>query len=392
MSRTKTYSVLWLASWYPNKYDPYNGDFIQRHAIAVATYCQLQVIHIQFVPASWQSTFVQSEVIQQSNFSETIIYLRQSNLPSPFNKMIDQWNYTQTLKKAATVYIDQHTNTSIVHVHVPVKAGIIGLWLKRKKQLKLVVTEHWGIYNDHAPDKFVTRNYWFKNLVTQVIKQADVFLPVSKNLGNAVNQLVIEKPYQVLYNVVDTTIFYPKQSSTSSPLFWFAHVSLMNEPKNPEGLLRALTKAVKTNNLLRLRMIGNAQQSLIDFTQELGIAEHVSYTGMLPQKEVAKLLQESNAFVLFSNYENMPCSIAEASCCGLPVISTNVGGIAEIIDDSNGILVHPKDETALTKALLQLASEADRYNQTDIATTAANRFGNAQVGQQLKKIYDDLIS
>ena len=81
-------NVLWLASWYPNKYDLYAGDFIQRHAQAVAPYCNLKVITIQFVTPDWQKSLVNTEHLNPPSYKETIIYLKQSQLPSPFNKII----------------------------------------------------------------------------------------------------------------------------------------------------------------------------------------------------------------------------------------------------------------------------------------------------------------
>ena len=50
-------------------------------------------------------------------------------------------------------------------------------------------------------------------------------------------------------------------------------------------------------------------------------------------------MQQAHSFVLNSNIENAPCVISEALCCGLPVIATRVGGVPEMVDKFNGILV-----------------------------------------------------
>lgn len=378
--------VLWLASWYPNKFDKYNGDFIQRHAQATAPFCKLNVIHVQLVPSTFQAEKVTTEQLQQAHFQEQILYVRQSNLQYPFNKIIDQINYERYFKKAIKQYLLLFGKPDIVHVHVPVKAGKLALWLKAKFDIPYLLTEHYGIYNDYAEDKFVNRSWWFKQLTKKVIQQATTFLPVSNSLGQAVNALVLAKPYQVVFNVVDTNVFkfIPTVNNTE---FWFIHVSTMNHPKNADGILRAFAKAYNQNANLRLRMVGPASEELQQLAITLKTDDVVIFTGMLPQQEVASLMQQSNAFVLFSNYENMPCVIAEALCCGLPIISTNVGGIAEVVNDNNGILVNPKDEKALVEAMLTVIHQETAYLKHVIAENAKHLFAHEIIGKRIADTY-----
>lgn len=382
--------VLWLASWYPNQFDKYNGDFIQRHAQAVAPYCKLFVIHVQLVPSSFQSENVRSETIKQPDFEEQILYVKESSLPFPLNKIANQFNYEWYFKKAIKQYMMVFGKPDLVHVHVPVKAGKLALWLKAKFDIPYFVTEHYGIYNDYAVDKYVNRSWWFKWLTKKVIKEAEKFLPVSKNLGEAVNKLVIKKLFHVVYNVVDTSIFnyQPKLVSTE---FWFIHVSTMDHPKNAEGILRAFANAFEENNVLRLRMVGPASEKLKQLTIDLQIADSVVFTGMLPQKEVASLMQQSDAFVLFSNYENMPCVIAEALCCGLPVISSDVGGIIEVVNNNIGLLVSPKDEVAFTKAMFDMQNNLANYKRKEIAERAITSFSYETIGRQIASLYETSV-
>lgn len=382
--------VLWLTSWYPNKFDVYHGDFIKRHAQATAAFCKIDVVHVQLVPPKFQHDLVVIDTIQQLGFSETIIYLRQSNFAKPINKIIDQFNYEKHFKRAIKQYIFKNKLPTLLHVHVPVKAGKLALWVKRKFNIKYVLTEHYGIYNNDALYRFNIRSSWFKYLTKQVIDNAAVFLPVSKNLGEAVNAMVTTKKYQVVYNVVDTFIFnYQPQKNTD--YFWFAHASTMGHPKNPEGLLRAFAKAHLQNNTIKLKMIGTPNKAILNLADTLQLNNSVVFTGMLPQNEVAAILQQSHAFILFSNYENMPCAIAEALCCGLPIIGTKVGGIPEIITDKNGILIDAKDEDALVNSMLTITSNYHKYNNKCIADDAYKTFCYEVIGKEIANIYNKTI-
>ncbi len=378
-------NVLWLASWYPNRYDRFNGDFVQRHAQAAAMYCQLRVISVQFVPTNWQKKLWVVETNLQSNFTETIIYLQESSAPPLLKKLVDNWNYRRVFAQVIKEFIVQ-SMPNLVHVHVPIKAGVLGVWVKKNWKIPLFTTEHWSIYNEEAFDRYETRSWLFKYQTKQILRLSDEFLPVSNNLGNSVNHWVIYKPFKVVYNVVDTTIFNYKPKKTTAH-FFLIHVSILNSQKNPFGLLRSFALAAKDDANLRLRMVGHASNEIKAFADELGISPKVEFLGMLPQADVAQWLQVSDAFLLFSNYENMPCAIAEALCCGLPVISTQVGGIAEIINQSNGLLVAPKDELAAAKAILQLKQNAANYPNEEIALQAKKTFSYATIGKQINDIY-----
>ena len=68
--------VLWLPSWYPNKLFPFNGDFIQRHAAAVALYQPVQVIHIVKDEKGVFTKNIMEDIHVTGGLSETIVYYK----------------------------------------------------------------------------------------------------------------------------------------------------------------------------------------------------------------------------------------------------------------------------------------------------------------------------
>lgn len=81
----------------------------------------------------------------------------------------------------------------------------------------------------------------------------------------------------------------------------------------------------------------------------------VTFTGMLKKKEWIALSKDYNIFINTTNFDNMPVSVMEAMALGLPVISTNVGGLPFLIDhEIDGILVPPNNPAAFVNAINKL--------------------------------------
>jgi glycosyltransferase involved in cell wall biosynthesis len=281
-----------------------------------------------------------------------------------------------------------HGKPDIVHVHVPIKAGIVALWLKRTYDIPYVVTEHWAIYNNEAGDAYTKRNFLFKYYTKKILLNAATFLPVSSHLGKAIHQMVSVIPYTPVPNVADTNFFNDVCIKESRKFFRFVHVSTLTYQKNPEGILRAYAKFCKQYPFTELVIVGKPCAPLAQYAKEVGIPHtNISFSGFISYEQVADVLKQSHAMIMFSRFENLPCVIIEALCCGLPVISTNAGGIPEIINESNGILINNEDEDALYKAMEQLHSKYDFYNRRSIAKEAQHRFSYSTVGKQIGKVY-----
>ena len=103
-------------------------------------------------------------------------------------------------------------------------------------------------------------------------------------------------------------------------------------------------------------------------------------------------MQRSSALLLFSRFENLPCVILEALCCGLPVISSHVGGVAEIIDESNGIFVESENIEQLTNAMQLIIDNYKNYDRVCIAKKAMQLFNYEAIGNQYCTVYTNILS
>jgi len=97
-----------------------------------------------------------------------------------------------------------------------------------------------------------------------------------------------------------------------------------------------------------------------DLVRELGLADKVDVPGWVGPAQVDEILRKADIFVLPSFAENLPMSIIEAFAYGVPVISTPVGSVPEMVEDGRtGLLVSPGDSVGLGDALQRLLSDAD---------------------------------
>jgi len=130
-------------------------------------------------------------------------------------------------------------------------------------------------------------------------------------------------------------------------------------------LVRAARMVVDRHRDPALRFVLIGQGPLLprlhDLVREAGLQGRFDFRGAIPaarRDELVRLYQTASAFVLPSHHEGMSTVLLEAMACGMPVISTAVGGALEVVvDGDNGVLVPPHDPGALAEALLTLLED-----------------------------------
>ena len=385
MSRKK---ILWLCSWYPGKTEPFNGDFIQRHAQAAAICNDIHVIHVTG-DITGQVKNTTTEINEGSGLTEHIVYFKKS--ATTWGRFMGHNKLLFLYKDAIRKYVKKNGKPDLVHVHIPIRAGIVGMWLKRRSGIPYVLSEHWGIYNEVADLNYTGRTRMFRQYTKKIFHHAAAFISVSRFLAEGVNRLVIKKKYEVIPNVVDTSLFFYKERSPQA-IFRFIHVSNMVPLKNTGGIIQAFKLLLERVKNAELVLVGDTNDFYHQYAAEQGIpADKIFFRGEVPYGHVANEMQNASCFVLFSNIENSPCVIGEALCCGLPVIATKVGGVPELLDESNSILIEPINQRALADAMEQMMNSYSSYDHKRIALTARDKFSYESVGKKLDGLYNSVL-
>jgi glycosyltransferase involved in cell wall biosynthesis len=383
--------ILWLCSWYPNELDPFDGDFVERHAMALSLFTEVHVIHLVQNYELLKGQTGNDRRSHNGNLHTHISMIPFAATSSSFiNKLLFNWSYQRKLKELLEAFIKENGKPDLVHVHVPVKAGAGAVWLKKKYRIPFVVTEHTSAYFDHIPFHYASRNRYFRYITRKTFSEAQSVSSVSNWLLQQLQELFQLRQVQLIRNCVDTSLFYPVQQPTSA-ITTFLHVSMMVPLKNVVGILQAFRQLHEVRSDWELVLAGPASDELRQLSQTMGIGHMVRFTGTLPYAEVAREMQQAHALVHFSKYENLPCVINEALCCGLPVLTSDVGGISEIINDSNGILVREGDINGLTNALVHFMKGVPVFQQDTIAAEAHQQFSYQSTGRSLIEYYQSVL-
>jgi len=203
--------------------------------------------------------------------------------------------------------------------------------------------------------------------------------------------LGIAAPQTVIPNVVDTSIFLAKQTRSDDIHRWIHVSTLADDHKNVTGILHAMAASLQAYPSQSLTLIGNGFQDQHRATcVELGLSTtQVRIVSEQPIEEVAREMREHDGFILFSNYENLPCVISEAHCCGLPVIATDVGGVREMISADDGIVIQKQDQQALVQAMDQMRNQ--HWESDAIRRVAVDRYSYDAVARLYLSVYDNLV-
>ena len=382
-------NILFLASWYPNKVQPSNGNFIQQHAQAVSAHCNVFALHI--ISRIQKEEFV-IEQNKKEGVLETIVYYKKitSKIPG-LNLILKQ----KIRRKAHSIgyhkILEKAKHIDLTHLNVCFPAGLFALHLKNKYKTPYIITEHWTAFLDSDPYNISEIEKYF---IKKVANNANCICPVSCDLKNAIIDLDIQNQFKIIPNVVDTSIFNHQPIKLTDTKTSILHISNLNDNhKNITGILNVVKRLSDKSINFHITIAGNGDVNyFINKAKELHIPENVvSFKFEKTREEVALLMNSHHIFLLFSNYENLPCVIAESLTVGLPVIATDVGGVSEMLDKDNGIMIAAKNEIQLEDKLSYFIKNISRYDRVEIGKTARKIYSYETVGLQFLNIYKEIL-
>jgi glycosyltransferase involved in cell wall biosynthesis len=282
----------------------------------------------------------------------------------------------------------------VIHVNVLTRLGIIALLCKGLMGKPYVITEHWTRY---LPQMDNYRGFLRKIATAIVVRNASAVMPVTENLRAAMEYRGLKnRNWHIIPNVVDMNMFDITDDIPGSVKKRIIHVSCFNdEQKNISGILRVLKRLSEQRVDWTCQMVGDGPdfEKLIHYARELNIeGSFVLFPGVKENYELADMMAAADFNVMFSRFENLPVVILESLACGVPVISTDVGGIREHINADRGILIPSEDEDSLLESISYMLDHTVEYNKNKIREYAQHHFSREVIGSRLFEVYSTVIN
>jgi glycosyltransferase involved in cell wall biosynthesis len=382
--------VLWLASSYPDPYEPTNGDFVERHAIAVAKFVPVDLIHVVQVGKDIR-TDDSSTYSKEGNLRQWVhsFAFRKWHI-GWLDKIRYHFKYRIFYHALLVQYQKDYGTPALIHVHVPMKAGMLARVFSRRWQIPYLVTDHSSMYDRVAKDHYFTRSFFFQYYSRKIYRDAAMVTNVSAAMAEKVQDLFHPAAMQVIHNVVDGFLFNFQPASSPEIFTWF-HASTMFPLKNVESIVEAFKILNTQRQDWQLVIAGPVNISIVNKVKKAGLSGKIRFLGEIPHKAIASWMQRSSALVLFSKHENFPCVIIESLCSGLPVVSSNVGGISEAVNDTNGLLVESENITELAHAMNKTMENYGQFDRQEIACKAADAYAEERIGKQFIDTYRKIL-
>lgn len=344
--------ILFISSWFPNKLEPTNGNFVQRHAEAVALKHDVEILHT-IGDFKQKETFVFDDKII-NGIRTLVVYYKNSKNPIQ--------NFLRRMK-AYKMGFSKMQKPELVHANVLHNNMLFAVYLKKKYKIPFVISEHWTALQEENLGRTSAN---IKRIAKFIAKHADYIFPVSENLKNSLKMLGIKTPMKVISNVVNTDIFQIRLTDGNESTK-FLHVSSLIPRKRPDKIIETVHQLKVNGYDVSLEIGGDGDTATLRrLVQKLKAEEYISVFDEISYEEVAKKMQASDCFILFSDNETQGCVILESYACGKPVIATAVGGVPEFIKPGLGILIEKANEQELYQSMQNFIENKITFNKPEV--------------------------
>ena len=291
----------------------------------------------------------------------------------------------------------------VIHTHHPILLGQAAAKKAEELNLPLVFTFHtqYREYTHYFPlpqeaiQSFLkdTIETWLKDFMRQC---QHIVIPSESMREILVRDYGLQDRFTVIPTGIDLEPFRNSNGSAlRARMGWkddkvLISTGRLEKEKNWPVLLKAAQKVLEKYHDLRVVIIGDGtdKNELEELTQELGIAERVTFTGLLPFDEVILHLKAADVFGFASVTETQGLVTMEAMAAGLPVVAVDASGTRDILEDGKQGYLVPDDSDALAQSLIRLFDNPKNMKKFSAnALKRAETFNVKNCTRQLVDVY-----
>ena len=352
--------ILVLSSVYPSATTPTRGVFVRERTRHLSVHCGMEVVSpVPWFPFNRLLRGAARTLIPRLETQDgiTVHHPRYLSVPGVLKSLDGLLYFAGMLPYLSRLM--RRTPFDLIDAHFAYPDGLAGLLLARRLGVPFTVT----LRGTEVP---LSQLRLRRPQIKRVLRSADRVIGVSQSLADLAQRLGAPADrVRVIPNGIDGTLFRrgPKREARQAlglpedrPLL--LSVGGLTDRKGHHRIIQLVPalRATYPNVLLAVvggpTVEGDTGPRLRALTGELGLSEHVRLAGACPHDQIPTWLQAADLFCLATRNEGRPNAVIEALACGLPVVTTDVGGNAEIVrPGQDGLLVPFGDPDALLQAL-----------------------------------------
>lgn len=322
-----------------------------------------------------------------------IVTMRPMKINRILGVIIRMGMYVKALFRISLTFLNK--NKKIAHVHMAshssfFRKSTIIIFLRMLK-IPIVIHLHSGYFNTFFADELnsAMQKYvkWIFSLANKTIVLTNSWNTWYKNEINSNNSIVIYNGVKDYYNQKSIEL----NKREKNILF----IGRLDKKKGIYDLLYAFEEVLQHIPDVKLVICGNGEiEECKTLVNELSIGKSVDFLGWIGEKEKYKLLNEAKIFVLPSYYEGLPMGVLEAMSAGIGIVTTNVGGIPEAIEnEKNGLLIEPNQLEQLSQSLISLLENENKLKvfSTQARKDFANKFDIIKITKETEDLYYSIM-
>jgi glycosyltransferase involved in cell wall biosynthesis len=389
--------VLVLSSVYPSATIPTRGIFVHERTRHLSPVDEIEVV----APVAW---FPLNRLLRGSERALVppaevrdgvpVLHPRFVSIPR-IGKSLDGLLYFVSVAPVL-MRLRRRFRFDLIDAHFAYPDGLAGILLGRVFRVPVVVTLR-------GTEVRLARSRLRRPQVAKVVREADRVIAVSQSLADLAAALGAPRErLRVIPNGIDGRRFHPGPKAEARrrlglpaerPLI--VSVGGLTERKGHHRVMAALPGLLPRYPGILFAAVGGPSVEgdtgprLHRLTAELGLEDHVLLPGATPHAEIATWLQAADLFCLATGNEGRPNAVLEALACGLPVVTTDVGGNREIVEPGrDGLLVPFGDAPALESALRSALERG--WDHEGISARARSRTWE-QAGGQVVATFEETL-
>jgi len=292
----------------------------------------------------------------------------------------------------------------IVHTHAS-KAGLLGRLAAKKMGVKIIVhTFHGHVFHSYF-GKLKTNI--FRNLEKFLAKRTDKIIAISNIQKQELSEKYkIAKPnkFQVIAlgfdlnkyqeNITRNRKNFREKYQINDKTIVISIVGRLVPIKNHKLFINSINELIKkSDKKIKAFIVGGGElfDELNEYVKSLNLQNNIIFTSWIKETEI--VYAGSDIIALTSLNEGTPVSLIEAQASGLPIISTNVGGVSDITFSNSSIIVN-QEIKELTNAFNKIINNFDTFKQNAETNKAKiiESFGYKRLINDYKKLYSELIN